>query len=345
MEPGDGGIGEEDEQDRREGHRQVQSPRHGRSWGAALLGQRRTVLPADEHVKGEGEAGRESRRAASEVRPGERDAGEVSPLVDEDHGAHGKHDGHLRNYGTAHRGGGQLDATNGQSEGADGEEDGQRFPRRMPSRVVGEGQGDHPAGHGEDAGDGDRIADNDEQCSGHPRSRPERGLHVGDEASCRWLRPRELCDGEGQEHDGHTGGHDREGRGDAGRDRDDPEGEVEVDFRPDVGDRRGGDIRGAELPAFQLGSVCVHRVRWGPADLWLGRSTLQLSSVIVTRHLLHPGVRFRLTRPTLRKRTRCLTDRGRFRPTPGTLPHGHCPVGWGRPKEPLRPARIGLLRG
>ena len=74
---GDGGIGEEDEQGRADRNRYVQRSGDGAPGIAGLLGQRRPVFPADEHVQGKREARREAGQAASEVRPGERHARET----------------------------------------------------------------------------------------------------------------------------------------------------------------------------------------------------------------------------------------------------------------------------
>ena len=89
--------------------------------------------------------------------------------------------------------------------------------------------------------------------------RPERGLDIGDEASRGGLGPRELGHGEREQDDGHCRRDDRQRGRDAGGDGDHAEGEVEVDPGSDVRDRRGGQVRRAQLPGPQLLWALAHR--------------------------------------------------------------------------------------
>ncbi len=260
MEAGDGGISEEHEQAGADRDRHVERSRDGPPRIAALLGERGAVLPPDEHVKGEWEACRQAGEATGEVRPGERYRREVGAPIDEDDHTDHEHDRDLHEHGHAHRSGREADAARRQRDRADGQHQRQRFPRQMQRRVVRNGQRHHATRHREDPGDRRRVPHRDQQGCRHPGPRPQRSLDIGDEAPGRRLRLGELGHREGEQDDGHASRDDRQGGGHPGRDRDHPEREVEVDPGPDVGDRRGCQVRCAQLPGSKVVSALAHRL-------------------------------------------------------------------------------------
>ena len=258
-------VREEDEQGHGDRDRDIQRPRDAALRIAAVLGERRTVLPADEHVQREREAGRQPAQASCQVRPGERHAREMRALVDQHDDADDEHDRHLQEHRDANRSGGDAHAAHSDPDRGAGQHERERLPCGVPRGVVGERQRDHAAGHREHAGERNGVADRDEQRHDDAGLRSERGLDVGDEASRGRLGLRELGDDEGEQDDGDAAGEDRQRRGDARGDRDDSEGEVEVDPGPDVRDRRGGHIGRAQL----AGADWMLPARVGPTGVEL----------------------------------------------------------------------------
>ena len=152
------------------------------------------------------------------------------------------------------------------------EPDSERTPGHVPGEVVGEGHRHHAAGHREHPGHGDRVARRHQQCRQHAGPSAEARLYVSDEAAGRWLGPGELGHRPGQENDGDSGGQDRQRSGDPSRHRDHSEGEVEVDPRPDVGDRREGQICRAQLPGSEpLVVGALDPAAWPPSGRAAGR--------------------------------------------------------------------------
>ena len=82
-EPADRGVGEHDVADGHDGHRGEHGARHVAPRVVGLLGQRGRVLPADEQVDGQREAGRQPGEAVGDVARLERDGGQVAAVLDQ----------------------------------------------------------------------------------------------------------------------------------------------------------------------------------------------------------------------------------------------------------------------
>ncbi len=189
----------------------------------------------------------------------ERWARRSTRVDDADH----EHDRYLHHDSQAHRRGGKADAARRQPDGAGRQDEAQRLPGRVPRGVMGDGQRHHAPRHGEHPRYGHGEPHRDQDGRGDARPRSQRGLHVGDEASRRRLRLGEFGHDEGKQDDGQTSRENRQRRGNSSGDGDHPEGEVEVDPWPDVGDRRGRHVHRAQLPSLEMVSAhptLAHRV-------------------------------------------------------------------------------------
>ena len=138
-----------------------------------------------------------------------------------------------------------------------------------------------PAGDDQHRRDRDDVAGAAHQRGGHRAGAAERLAHEGDEAAGRRVRPGELRQRVAEQCDGDDGDEHDQRRGEAGRDHDPGEAEVEAVGRADVRHRRGGDVDQAERPAvqplrgfrclrFRERNVCRFAHVLTPSRGWLG---------------------------------------------------------------------------